>query len=360
MPEQLSDDTNATLLLCAALNSLDAAKPLRRSEYNQLGRWLYKKGRRPSHLMDEACQSEVAASGLDEHRLRQLMGRGIQLGFCVEEWQRSGVWVLSRSDLAYPERLKRGLKGYAPPLLFGVGPQSLLNIEDTFAIVGPDKLGLPGKRKAKASAGAAMEHRWTVITTGRHDVSKVVTGAVNEAGGVSIRVLADGLIRSSVQKPTRRALSEERLVLVSPFSPNVRSDSSDASVAGLVSIGLSDSALYLSGIGNGEDTCRVAQAMTHCSLVWRLFVWIGGTNPDVAERLCKEGAQKWSDDDPGLPWQVGKSQELFPNNVPETKTPEIVSEPEIVPDDREESESADMQEVGQGALGVQQSFAFGD
>jgi len=360
MPEQLSDDTNATLLLCADLSSLDAVKPLLRSEYDQLARWLYSKGKRPSHLMDEAYQSEAVASGLSEHRLRQLMGRGIQLGFCVEEWQRSGVWILSRSDPVYPERLKRGLKSYAPPLLFGVGPQFLLNVEDTFAIVGPDKLGLPGKRKAEASAGAAMAFRWTVITAGRHDVSKVVTGAVNEAGGVSIRVLTDSLIRSSVEKPTRRALSEERLVLVSPFSPNVHSSSSNASVAGLVSIGLSDRALYLSGIGSGEDTCRVAQAMIHCPSVRRLFVWIGGTNPGVAERLCKEGAQKWSDDDPDLPWQVGKSQELFPNNVPETKTSEVVSEPEFVPDDREESESADMQEVDQGALGVQQSFAFGD
>ncbi|NOZ52308.1 MAG: hypothetical protein GXP08_04050 [Gammaproteobacteria bacterium] len=65
-------------------------------------------------------------SGIAKQRLESLLGRGVQLGFAVEEWQRSGIWIISRSDADYPVRYKKYLKDKAPPLLFGVGNRSLL------------------------------------------------------------------------------------------------------------------------------------------------------------------------------------------------------------------------------------------
>ena len=59
--------------------------------------------------------------------LESLFGRGVQLGFAVEEWQRNGIWIISRSDRDYPARYKKHLKDRSPPLLFGVGNRTLLN-----------------------------------------------------------------------------------------------------------------------------------------------------------------------------------------------------------------------------------------
>ena len=86
------------------------------------------KSLRPSSLLDPAYIKEAASgSGLDENRLDTLLGRGTQLGFAVENWQRNGIWVISRSDPDYPARYKKHLKEKAPPLLFGVGERSLLH-----------------------------------------------------------------------------------------------------------------------------------------------------------------------------------------------------------------------------------------
>ena len=51
---------------------------------------------------------------------------GVKLGFAVEQWNRSGIWVICRSDIEYPARYRNHLKGKAPPILYGAGDKSLL------------------------------------------------------------------------------------------------------------------------------------------------------------------------------------------------------------------------------------------
>jgi len=66
-------------------------------------------------------------SGIDKQRLESLLGRGVQLGFAVEEWQRNSISIISRSDADYPARYKNHLKDKASPLFFGAGNRSLLS-----------------------------------------------------------------------------------------------------------------------------------------------------------------------------------------------------------------------------------------
>ena len=68
-------------------------------------------------------------------RLEQLMGRGTALGLSLEKWQRAGLWILTRSDPEYPERLKRRLRSESPAVLFGSGNKALLN-KGGIAVVG--------------------------------------------------------------------------------------------------------------------------------------------------------------------------------------------------------------------------------
>jgi predicted Rossmann fold nucleotide-binding protein DprA/Smf involved in DNA uptake len=53
-----------------------------------------------------------------EDRIRYLIGRagGGGLGLALEKWQRAGIWVVTRSDIEYPARLKQRLKTDSPPL----------------------------------------------------------------------------------------------------------------------------------------------------------------------------------------------------------------------------------------------------
>ncbi len=323
MFNKLSDDTNVTLLLCADLGGKGTLRPLIQTEYIQLASWLAVKDLRFAHLMEDAYLQDAAACGLAYGRLRQLMGRGIQLGFCVEEWQRSGVWIISRSDSAYPKRLRTVLEHSAPPLLFGSGHQALLHAGG-FAILGPDSLSAPRELIARKSAALAACSDRTVITAGHYRVADASVAAAREAGGKVIRVLADKLIHKSVEKSARRAIAAKRLVHVSTCSPSARSAMLHAAEAGLVSIGLADQALYVSGTGIVVDTYGSATAMKQGGSGKSFFVWTGKSK-DVsgdAQQLLDRGAELWSDEQVKLDWHPLAMPVQSTDTVPMAETPE--------------------------------------
>ena len=115
MSEFLTEDTKAIILLCGIFGKDRSVKPLSLKEYSSLVHWLINAKMRPKDLLQrQHIINASAGSGIDRYRLESLLGRGVQLGFAVEEWQRNGIWIISRSDSDYPARYKQHLKDKAP------------------------------------------------------------------------------------------------------------------------------------------------------------------------------------------------------------------------------------------------------
>src|ERR1035438_5910088 len=128
----LTPDTQAVLLLCGELGQRgsNGLKPLGLRQYNNLATWLKIEGLRPGDLLTSEGKTKLGGlqtAEVNPDRVSPLLERGTALALVVEKWERSGLWVISRSDSCYPERLKRYLGQAAPPLLYGVGSKSLLN-----------------------------------------------------------------------------------------------------------------------------------------------------------------------------------------------------------------------------------------
>ncbi|MDR3703939.1 MAG: hypothetical protein P4L56_30100, partial [Candidatus Sulfopaludibacter sp.] len=109
MTEGLSADTQVVLLLCSRLGQRDenGAKPLTARQYGVLTRWLRERSMRPGDLLDHggrARLAELQSSDLAPETLEKLLDRGAALGIMAERWTSRGLWVLSRSDDAYPGR----------------------------------------------------------------------------------------------------------------------------------------------------------------------------------------------------------------------------------------------------------------
>ena len=123
----MSEDAKAILLLCGHLGSESEAEPLAQQDYNQVVRWLLSQNLRPADLLvPEHVPALAKDTGIAVGRLTALLKRGVKLGFAVEGWNQSGIWVICRSDPEYPARYKNHLKDKAPPILFGAGERSLL------------------------------------------------------------------------------------------------------------------------------------------------------------------------------------------------------------------------------------------
>lgn len=219
----LQGDTQAILLLCSWFGQFSQPKPLSISEYSTLAQKLNQKGLRPADLLSrgESWILDEFKEDLGTERIVGLLKRDAMLAFAVEDWTNKGLWILSRSDQAYPQRLKRKLQHLSPPILYGVGNQDLLS-KGGLAIVGSRDIDSDGHEYTRRIAEKCVEQDIQVVSGGARGVDQTAMLAAIGVGGSSVGVLADSLTKASVSSKYREGLRQGRVALVSPYDPSVR------------------------------------------------------------------------------------------------------------------------------------------
>jgi predicted Rossmann fold nucleotide-binding protein DprA/Smf involved in DNA uptake len=222
---ELTPDAQAIVLLCGRFgdNGSDSVKPLSRNQYNEVANWLHNNGMRPADLLDKSGREQLSVFGeegkITESRLQSLLDRGTALAMAVEEWTNKGGWILTRSDDEYPTRFRRRLKHLAPPVLYGVGDQSLLECG------GASMVGSRDSEEAALSfirdlARRCADQGIAVVSGGARGVDQASMDAALEADGLVVGALANGLATTARKKTYRNAIADERLTLVSAYKPD--------------------------------------------------------------------------------------------------------------------------------------------
>ncbi len=290
-----TDDASAIALLCAFLGGETKHLPLKLEEYNQVARVLHHSGKRPGDLLMTGALSEIANdAGIVADRLQWLLARRINLGFCLEEWQRKGIWILARSDPDYPDKLRSSLRNDAPPLLFGTGNQHLLR-SGGLAMIGPDSI--PPRRLLQACE-VAKRVTGSVIVAGHLSMSAKIIQARNDHDGCILWVLSDGTLRQRLKKNNRQAIRDDRMILVSTHSPETLKQFIDPATVGALAAGFADQILYVDGVNSKDPSKRVDRfgtfdAASNQPEKCRLFH--GGTLSPEGTELQKMGTELWSD-----------------------------------------------------------------
>ena len=314
MTEGLSADTQVVLLLCSRLGQRDenGAKPLTARQYGVLTRWLRERSMRPGDLLDHggrARLAELQSSDLVSEALEKLLDRGAALGIMAERWTSRGLWVLSRSDDAYPGRLKSYLGQAAPPLLFGAGEPRLLQAGG-LAMVGSRDASEEEIEFARSVAAACASQDVPVISGGARGVDLEAMAAGFEAGGKAIGVLPDSLARNAVSARYREGLLSGRLVLVSPYDPDARWFAFTAMDRNKVIYALSDAALVVSSAAeNGGTWAGAVEALDAARVA--VYVKANGSVKEGNRKLLARGGRPF----PEGPWEDLRS--LFAPVAPE-------------------------------------------
>ena len=153
--------------------------------------------------------------------MRNLLSRGVSLGFELERWAKQGIWVISRADADYPESIRKKLGTTAPVLLYGAGNKHLLN-RTGVAIVGARDADASALNFTRLVAHRCASEQVPVISGGARGIDQEAVSATLEAGGEAVVVLAEGVAKIAVSKAYRPYLAVQRLVLVSPYGPQAR------------------------------------------------------------------------------------------------------------------------------------------
>lgn len=293
MTNFLTNDTKAIILLCGILGKDRAAEPLTQSEYHALARWLVRKQLRPETLlsMDKLDDAAVGA-GINRERLGKLLGRGVQLGFAIEEWQRNGLWVISRSDPEYPARYKAHLKDKAPALLFGAGDKSLLK-GGGLAMVGSRDVDREGEEFTRQVAETCACNRMLVVSGGARGVDQISMRTALEAGGRTIGVLAENLLKASIERHARHAIAEGQLLLISPYHPQARFTVGTAMGRNKLIYAMADYGLVVSADHKKGGTWAGAEEELKRDKTITVFVRTHGQVPTGNRKLLDLGALEW-------------------------------------------------------------------
>ena len=204
----LSANTQAVLLLTAYFNkaSNTAVRPLTIKEWGKFALWLKDKGLRPESLLTGKV-AEVLAGWSDNKitldRLEQLMNRGSAMALAVEKWSRAGLWIITRSDADYPQRLKRHLKNDSPPILFGCGNRSILN-QGGIAVIGSRNTSEADLTFSRELGIKTAQSGFSIVSGGARGVDETAMLGALESEGTVIGVMADSLLKASSSRKYRQ------------------------------------------------------------------------------------------------------------------------------------------------------------
>lgn len=361
----LSPNAQAILLLAAPLlagRRRPSVRPLSLGDYNKLVRHLHDTEKQPADLLDPEGVRELdnSWSGLKTRRtledVRRLLERGLLLAQALERWSARAIWVVTRPDGDYPDRLRKKMRNKAPPVLYGCGDRAALD-GGGLAVVGSRKVNEELTEYTERVGQLAAEAQVQIVSGGARGVDQTAMRGSLEAGGRAIGVLGNNLERAALDRGNREPLMDGRLVLVSSFDPAVRFRGWQAMERNKQIYALADAALVVnSDHGHGGTWAGATEQLGKLRYV-PVYVRSNGERGRGLDGLVARGAGEWRepktpselreivfDDASSVPARAGSPQgELFrsePEVAPGVSAvresePAVLDEQQVVEDDLE-------------------------
>lgn len=252
--EYLSDHGQTMLLLCSSMALPAAAKetdlaPLKLGEWNELERKIGQSSlKSPTALQGRGANELAKALTLptgEAERIARLLEFAGQLSVELQNLFERGLWAVTRVDELYPAHLRDTLKHQAPTVLFGAGNIRSLQHAGV-AVVGSRNIDEAGAAFAREVGARTVAARLPVVSGGARGTDRVAMQAALDAGGVAFGALADSLERTVRQDDVREFISDERLVLLTPYAPTAGFSVGAAMGRNKVIYGLADFAVVVS------------------------------------------------------------------------------------------------------------------
>ena len=342
MSNAVSLNTKAILLLTAPLiagrrKGERSANLLTPREYAKLARHLQETGRQPADLLTPDADQLLGGCCriLDKDRFKRLLDRGFLLSQAIERWQTRAIWVASRADDTYPQKLKARLKKDSPILLYGCGDRKVLN-SGGLAVVGSRNANDSLIEYTHEVGRLVAKARRTLVSGGARGVDQAAMRAVLEEGGRVVGVLADSLEKTAMNREHRNLLLEERLVLISPYDPNAGFNAGHAMQRNKVIYALADAALVVNADMNKGGTWAGAREQLEKLRLIPIYVRSTGESSKALDALKSMGGRPWPN-----PGDTDSLEVVFYPNAP--KPPTETAQVELSLNARQESMKSELQ-----------------
>lgn len=219
-----TDNAYVTILMCSYLGVKDGNfKPYTALQWNELGQKIVNSNvSEPANLLNmdrDSIINNIKISEEEADRIVNLLSRGANLAFMLEELSRKGIFIVTRSDKKYPLKLKSVLKKHSPPLLYYCGDLSLAN-KTGIGIVGSRNIDDDGTNFTRKIAKKAAEENLVVFSGGAKGVDIISESTALNNNGYVVSILADSLDRKIKSKDIRENILSGKQLLISVNNPD--------------------------------------------------------------------------------------------------------------------------------------------
>lgn len=283
-----------TLLLTNRITAT-GAKPMTAREYWRL------RGRVGLDALAQSSATELGqllGSATEAERVVTLLDAAGDFEDACETLRSRGLRLLSCDDEAYPQGLLRRLSQAAPPMLYVTGPVEWLQ-GPLLGVVGSRGVDQAGSEVALRVAEVAQRVGAGIVSGGAKGVDGQSMRGGLEADLPVVGVPAEGLERASRRRELRDAVTDERLLLVSPYAPGAGFSVGNAMGRNKLIYGLAAETLVVaSEVGSGGTWAGADEALRRG--FGSVCVWAGEGggpgNPVLIERggSAIDSLESWS------------------------------------------------------------------
>ena len=224
---QLNQDSLVTLLLCSDLELSPEMKkrykPYTLTQWNRLAKIIMNSSlQKPSALLNikkEVLRDELLLSDAEINRIDFLLKRGGNIAIEIERLESLGIYITTRAEENYPNRLKKTLKKYSPPIIYYSGNLDLAN-RKAVAIVGSRDVDNDGVLFTKKFASKCAREGYVIVSGGAKGVDSIAENTSITENGCAISIVSNNLNKKIKEKSVRNAILEGQLLVMSTVNPD--------------------------------------------------------------------------------------------------------------------------------------------
>ena len=224
---QLNQDSLVTLLLCSDLELSPEMKkrykPYTLTQWNRLAKIIMNSSlQKPSALLNikkEVLRDELLLSDAEINRIDFLLKRGGNIAIEIERLESLGIYITTRAEENYPNRLKKTLKKYSPPIIYYSGNLDLAD-RKAVAIVGSRDVDNDGVLFTKKFASKCAREGYVIVSGGAKGVDSIAENTSITENGCAISIVSNNLNKKIKEKSVRNAILEGRLLVMSTVNPD--------------------------------------------------------------------------------------------------------------------------------------------
>jgi len=219
---KMNNNAMATIIFCSHLCVGENVTPFETNEWNQFVSLLKEKELDITEIFNyctDDFKDKLSLENEQIERIERLIARGASIAFELEKLSQIGINIITRSEIGYPEKIRRLLGKNSPPLMYYVGNLELA-AKPLIGVVGARSVEQEDIDFTTSIVRKAVEKGYGIVSGGAKGIDSISSKESLRNGGFAVEYISDSLIQKIKNTDTINAVRNGNLLILSALKPD--------------------------------------------------------------------------------------------------------------------------------------------